>query len=283
MNLSVGHITYANCAPFFHYLDSSGFSGRIVPGVPSHLNRLLAEGEIDISPSSSFEYARGWRQYLLLPGQSISSRGPVQSVLLFSSRPLEELAGEKIALTGESATSVNLLYVLLREFLQTEDVDFHVPQSSSLEGIIAGGGTGLLIGDRALKAALNPSASRYVFDLGELWYRFTGLPFVFALWILRRESALDKPDEIHSLREQLTASRRKAFASLEELAGRSPERFWIDEKKLVDYWRCMDYDLKDEHLKGLELFFRLLVKYGRLPEMPEIRFFGEDNLINNGN
>lgn len=95
MNLSVGHITYANCAPFFHYLDSSGFSGRIVPGVPSHLNRLLAEGEIDISPSSSFEYARGWRQYLLLPGQSISSRGPVQSVLLFSSRPLEELAGEK--------------------------------------------------------------------------------------------------------------------------------------------------------------------------------------------
>ena len=94
---------------------------------------------------------------------------------------------------------------------------------------------------------------------------------------------MDKPDEIHSLREQLTASRRKAFASLEELAGRSPERFWIDEKKLVDYWRCMDYDLKDEHLKGLELFFRLLVKYGRLPEMPEIRFFGEDNLINNGN
>ncbi|MEJ2698188.1 MAG: menaquinone biosynthesis protein [Desulfuromonadales bacterium] len=276
MNLSVGHITYANCAPFFHFLGQSGFSGRIVPGVPSELNRLLADGEIDVSPSSSFEYARGWRQYLLLPGQSISSRGPVQSVLLFSSRSLEDLAGEKISLTGESATSVNLLYVLLREFIQTEEVDFHVPQSSSLESIIAEGGTGLLIGDRALKAAMNPSISRHIFDLGELWYRFTGLPFVFALWILRRESALNKPDEIRRLLDQLSDSRRKAFASLHELASHSSERLWMDEKKLVDYWRCMSYDLGEDHLKGLELFFRLLVKYGRLPEMPEIRFFGQE-------
>jgi chorismate dehydratase len=272
MSLSVGHITYANCAPFFHYLDDSGFSGRIVPGVPSELNRLLAEGEIDVSPSSSIEYARAWRKYLLLPGHSISSRGPVQSVLLFSARPLEALGGERISLTGESATSVNLLYVILREFLQIDEVEFRV-QDFSPEEIIAGGGTGLLIGDRALKAAMSPATSRYVFDLGELWFRFTRLPFVFALWILRRESALAKPSEVRSLLEQLTESRLRAFESLEELASRSPERLWMDEKRLVDYWRCMSYDLGEEHLKGLDLFFRLLVKYGRLPEMPEIRFF----------
>ena len=77
MTLTVGHIAYANCVPFFHYLRASGFDGRIVAGVPSELNRMLAAGAIDLAPSSSFEYGRNWRNYLLLPGHSISSCGLV--------------------------------------------------------------------------------------------------------------------------------------------------------------------------------------------------------------
>jgi chorismate dehydratase len=272
MTLTVGHITYANCAPFFHYLAAAGFAGRIVPGVPAELNRLLAGGAIDVSPSSSFEYARNWRDYLLLPGHSISARGPVRSVLLFSRCPLDELEEEEIALTGESATSVNLLYILLREYLHHREVLFHIPRQP-VEELLAAGRPALLIGDRALKAAQEKRDGQFVHDLGELWHRFTGLPFVFALWILRREAAITKRKEVLALLAQLTQSRSRAFASLEKLAAQSPERHWMGETPLADYWRCMSYELAEDHVAGLRLFFSLCRKHGLLEDLPEIRFF----------
>jgi chorismate dehydratase len=271
MTLVVGHIAYANCAPFFHYLADSGFRGRIVRGVPAALNRLLAEGEIDVSPTSSFEYARAWRDYLLLPGHSISSCGPVRSVLLFSPRPLEELEGSEIAITGESGTSVNLLRVLLAEFYGLHDIRYVSPEPP-VEALIAADRPALLIGDRALRAARAGLAPR-VFDLGELWLRHTGLPFVFGLWILRRQAAAEKRREVLALQRQLAASRRRAFVSLEQLAAESPEREWMGEAGLVDYWRAMSYDLGEEHLAGLRLFFELSVRRGLLAEMPRFHFF----------
>ena len=270
MTLTVGHITYANCVPFFHYLDAAGFRGRIVEGVPAELNRLLASGAIDVSPSSSFEYACRWQDYLLLPGHSISSRGPVRSVLLFSARPIETLEGTEIALTGESATSVNLLRILLAECYGLRQVTCRVPDRP-VEALIAEGVPALLIGDRALRAALG--ASGHVYDLGELWCRFTGLPFVFALWILRREAARTKTQEVAALLRHLTDARARAFASLEAVAATTPERLWMGEGGLIDYWRCMSYELDEQHLAGLRLFFALAVKHGLLTAAPEIRFF----------
>lgn len=271
MTLTVGHITYANCAPFFHYLAEAGFSGRIVEGVPAELNRLLAAGAIDASPSSSFEYGCRWQDYLLLPGHSISSCGPVGSVLLFSARPIDALEGNEIALTGESATSVNLLRILLGEFYGFRKVTFRVPDRP-VEALIAEGATALLIGDRALRTALG--ASGHVYDLGELWHRFTGLPFVFALWIVRRQAARTKPEEVAALLRQLASARTRAFASLEAMAAKTPERAWMGEGGLVEYWRRMSYDLDERHLAGLERFFALCVEHGLLPSMPGIRFFG---------
>lgn len=270
MTLAVGHITYANCVPFFHYLDEVGFRGRIIEGVPAELNRLLATGVIDVSPSSSFEYACRWQDYLLLPGHSISACGPVRSVLLFSARPIEALEGTKIALTGESATSVNLLRILLGEFYGFRKVTFGVPDRP-VEALIAEGATALLIGDRALRAA--QGASGHVYDLGELWYRFTGLPFVFALWIVRRETAQVKREEVAALLRQLASARTRAFTSLEEVAATTPERLWMGEAGLIEYWRCMSYELDEQHLVGLRHFFSLAVKHGLLPAQPEIRFF----------
>jgi chorismate dehydratase len=272
MTLTIGHISYINCAPFFHYLQQSGFDGRIVGGVPSELNRRLACGDLDLSPSSSFEYALNWRKYLLLPGQSISARGPVRSVLLFSRRPLEELEGEPIALTGESATSVNLLQILLREFYGHGAVNCRVP-AVPVEEVIAEGGAALLIGDRALRAAASADSTLRVYDLGELWHRHTGLPFVFALWILRRDAAGRDPRGVRSLLNQLGASRKRALADLGALAATTPERSWMGEGELIDYWRAMSYDLDASHIEGLRLFFALAVKYGLLAEIPEIHFF----------
>ncbi|MCM2265772.1 MAG: menaquinone biosynthesis protein [Desulfuromonadales bacterium] len=272
MSLTVGRISYVNTIPFFHHLVQTGFSECAADGVPAELNARLAAGSIDLSPSSSFEYARNWRDYLLLPGLSISSRGPVRSVLLFSRLPLDAVAREEIALTAESATSVNLLQVLLKEFCDAKEMICSVP-GVPVEEIVAAGGSALLIGDRALRTAGSVPRGMMTYDLGELWYRFTGLPFVFALWIVRRRAFDEYPQAIRKFSSQLQQSLSLAFADLAGMAAAVAPGAPLTAAELVSYWRdSMSYDLTAEHLAGLRLFYSLCCKHGLLMEEPEIRF-----------
>ncbi|PLX95488.1 MAG: futalosine synthase [Desulfuromonas sp.] len=274
MPLTLGHISYLNCVPWFRQLEICGFSGKIIGGVPSELNALLARGEIDVSPSSSFEYGRSWRDYLLLPGHAIGSVGPVRSVLLFSSRPLSALATEPILLTGESATSVNLLKVLLAEYYNEPSLDLRL-DPDGVEACLEAGGSALLIGDRALQLAQRYNDSALIYDLGDLWYHHTSLPFVFALWIVRRAVAASEEGEemLKMLLRQLDVARERSFADLASLAASCPEKSWMGEEGLIHYWRSMTYHLSPEHQQGLALYFKLCVRHGLLSDEPQLRFF----------
>lgn len=272
MQIKLGHIDYLNCVPFFQYLKESGFNGTIVKGVPAQLNRMLSRGELDVSPSSSFEYALNYRNYLLMPGHSISAFEEVQSVLFFSSLPLDQLDGKQIYLTGESATSVHLLYVILQEYYGCKQIKSCVPDEPA-ENYLNRGEPVLLIGDRALKASLSVGPEKgYQYDLAQLWRKHTGLPFVFALWIVHRQSHMQLVDQFRDLQLQLKQSKDKAFSDLEQLAATVTDRPWMTADQLVEYWQCMSYELDAEHLKGLTLFFELCFKYGYLPEPPQLNF-----------
>lgn len=273
MSLAIGRISYVNVVPYFHHLAQAGFAGRVIEGVPSELNRRLAAGELDLSPSSSFEYARQWRNYLLLPGHSISSCGPVHSVLLFCQCALNDVANVPIAVTGESATSVNLLKVLLMEFCGAQKVHCEVPEGS-VEEVVARGGSALLIGDRALRLSQGMGRSGDIYDLGDLWQRFTGMPFVFALWIVRQASYLAQRESVLDFCRQLDASLQLAFADLEGMAADIAPDGPLGEKQLVEYWRTVSYTLTPEHIAGLNRFFSLCHKHGLLAEEPELRFIG---------
>ena len=269
--LTLGYIPYLNCVPFFHHLKENGFQGKFVTGVPSELNRLLQRGKLDVSPSSSFEYARNWRDYLLLPGHSISSIGRVNSVLLFSPVNLTELSDYEIAITGESATSINLLRIIFREFYDLHNVTDAVPETP-IETLINQQNPALLIGDRALRLATQLPHGMQIFDLGEIWYQQTGLPFVFALWMIHR-SALDEfAAELAGLGQQLLRSREQLSNEPYLLATVLAETVGLDAKTVVDYWETIDYRLDKDHLQGLQLFFRLCKKYHLLDEEPELTF-----------
>jgi chorismate dehydratase len=271
MQLKLGHIDYLNCVPMFHHLASCGFTGAIVKGVPSQLNQMLANGDIDVSPSSSFAYAQHYNDYYLLPGLSISASSQVQSVLFFSPLPLEKLRGQRIYLTGESATSVNLLRVLLHEYYGWSQVQCEVPKQP-IEELLAQGKPVLLIGDRALKASLaHENASCIQYDLATLWHQCTNLPFVFALWIVRRAIFDQLQTEIFQLNQQLLTSRELAFGDLEALA-RATLPDWLETDQLVEYWRSMSYNLDDQQISGLNYFFQLCAKYNYLPQMPTLNF-----------
>lgn len=271
MTLTVGRISYLNAVPFFHHLEQTGFAGCVVEGVPSDLNAALAAGRLDLSPSSSFEYARCWRDYLLLPGFSISSCGPVRSVLLFTREPLDAVARGEIALTGESATSVNLLKILLKEWCGADEVRCRVPEGP-VEEVIASGGSALLIGDRALREATRLPAGMQTFDLGELWQRQTGLPFVFGLWIVRRAAFRQRGAEIRRFGAQLARALELAFADLEGMAAAVTPSTPLDAGELVAYWQSVSYGLSAQHLAGLERFFALCVRHRLLDEMPALDF-----------
>ena len=177
-----------------------------------------------------------------------------------------------ITITGESATSVALLKVMLREFFQVPETEFvkgDIPQADLPDHPLPM----LLIGDRALRGHRVLSERSMVIDLGELWYHYTGLPFVFALWIINRQASSGKEAELRNFAGQLRQSREKASRSYAEMAAVAEERAWMGEQALADYWQRVSYDLDPLHIEGLRCFYLLLEKHGLIDKAPELDFF----------
>lgn len=273
--LRIGRIEYANCTPIFNsLLQNTPCEGyQFVEGVPAQLNNLLSDGMIDVCPSSSIEYALHPHQYLILSHLSISSVGAVGSVLLFSHVPLECLDNRNILLSSESATSVNLLKILLQKRFGF-NCSYKV-HTSSFEDALREAPAILLIGDAALRASLLKS-DLLVYDLGKLWYEWTGLPFVFALWLCRRQVAKDYYKEVAGLAGNLVESKEQARKNLRSIADCAPEALWMGTDKLEAYWReNISYDLDANHLEGLCLFYKYCAELDLLPSEPELHFFAD--------
>jgi len=271
--LRIGRISYANCTPLFHALEAlyPGSGYEYVSGVPARLNDLLGKGEIDVCPSSSIEFARHFDDYLILPDISISSCGPVKSVLLFSSTPIEELDGREILLSSESATSVNLLKILLRKRYDC-NCSFRVASGNRIFSLSESPPM-LLIGDSALKESQSVSGM-LVYDLGELWYRWTGLPFVFALWLVNRRAVEEQGGEVRMLARQLVQAKKYAAENLGQIAENSPDAAWMGHELLLEYWKHnISYDLDALYCEGLKLFFRHAADMGLISRAPELAFY----------
>src|SRR5580693_7298305 len=117
IGLKVGRIPYINCYPVYGAVDRGivPLAAEVIDGVPTALNKRMAEGTLDVSVVSAVEYARDWERYLLLPDLAISCDGAVRSVMLFSSRPAAELSGATVLVSRSSMTSVHLLEMLFDE------------------------------------------------------------------------------------------------------------------------------------------------------------------------
>lgn len=268
--LTIGQIEYANCSPLFHVLrqqfDCSGY--EFVLGVPAELNRLLLAGTIDVCPSSSIEYAYHPDRYSILPNLSISSIGAVASVLLFSRVPIAELGGGVIRLSSESATSVNLLKILISQRFGLSCA-YETVQAAAIDAEESSPAL-LLIGDSALRKSLEKSAP-YVYDLGELWHTWTGFPFVFALWLCRNEVA--ERDELKKLSQELVASKEHVSGQLELIAAGAREVGWMGKERLLIYWRDnISYQLDEHAIAGLMLYYTKCFECGLIDAVPELHF-----------
>ena len=248
--IRLGRISYANMAPVFYRLVADV---EEVTGVPTELNRLLLEGELDIAPISSIEYARNADRLRILPRVCVSSEGAVDSIQLVTRLPLGRV--RSVAVTPESATSV----VLTKVLLPSAEI---LPLGTEADAT-------LLIGDAALKSAFEDPTPHH--DLGRLWLERTGLPMVFAVWAAPEPVAEGLPELEHAL----VASVRLARSEPERLAREASERYGYPAGFLARYFEKLRYSFGPRERAGLYTFLEMARDVGELDHVPELRFARE--------
>lgn len=268
--LKLGNIVYANVYPIHAGILSGKvpFPFQTVNGIPTVLNRFLFEGKVDVSPSSSIEYAVNQGKYLILPGLSITSLTKAMSVNLESRHPLKDLDGRTVALTAASATSVVLLRVILELFLGVSPK--YLVYEQGIEEPYERADAVLTIGDLSLRRATAPVLPQ-VYDLGALWHEHTGLPFVFAIWQVNYRKGMDR--ELVVLLDALEASKHDGLGRLGELAREGASKFNMRPDDLLRYWNTFSYDLGPRELEGLMTYYRHASELGVIDAVPEIKFW----------
>ena len=272
--LRVGRIPYINCYPIYGAIDAGivNLEAELVTGVPSALNTQMARGQLDVSVVSAIEYARASERYVLLPDLAISCDGPVRSVLLLSRLPAPELGGRRVMVSRSSMTSVALLELLFANVWHAKP-EF-VPGDAELTDVarfgdephdarLVIGDAALVLGNREAGIGKRSPAYEFVYDLGAEWKRWTGLPFVFAVWVAQRSTSVDRSLAVHAT---LIASRAWGLQHLDQLAERAAQSSGVDSGACREYLSGLDYGLSWPHLAGLTNFFNRLVEVGRVPD-----------------
>ncbi|MCF6095340.1 menaquinone biosynthesis protein [Microaerobacter geothermalis] len=261
--MRIGKIAYTNILPVFYFVHEKLRDDHIewIPQVPAQLNQQMKMGNIDLGPISAFAYAQSIDQYLLLPDLSVSALGPVGSIFLFSKVPINELEGKTIALTNTSATSVNLLRILLQKFYQ---VNAHYrTMLPNLTVMMEEADASLLIGDDALKASWNNPGYR-VYDLGELWYRQTGKWMTFAVWAVNKSFADREEELLNHVFEVFQYSKKQSRNRLNELLQYTIQRHGGTIEFWRNYFSGLNHDLNKEQVEGLEYYFYCAYELGLL-------------------
>lgn len=271
--LRLGHLDFLNAFPVYAGLralaraeagEAGPFRFRLAGrgGDPVALDRQLAAGSLHIAPVSSIALARRADLYEAAPGISISSAGPVGSVILFSRLPVEELAGLVVALPRNSATSAALVQVLARWHWGVQPRFLPWPGASDLPAMLAAADAALLIGDQALLGRFRYPGLHQV-DLGEAWWAFCGEPMVFAVWAWRRGWAAAEPAAAAWAGARLREAQTVGMAALPRWLPRLARRTGLPGGVLEGYFsRCLDYGFEERHRRGLALYLSLAREAG---------------------
>jgi chorismate dehydratase len=243
--LRIGCVKYLNAQPLVY-----GWRGEVEFDHPAVLCRKLANAELEVALVSSFEFLRD-PVYTIVDGVAVAADGPVYSVFVAHDAPLAEL--DEIALDPASNTSVNLLRCLLAERgLRPRLID------AGSETIARGKRGQLLIGDQAIRFRQQHRGEVQVWDLGAAWHELTGLPFVFALWLVRPEvhAAQAIADQLRARRDENSVRLNDVIAAQTGFPSEFCGRYFRD---------CLRFRFGDAEKRGLLMFRSLCEKHGILP------------------
>jgi chorismate dehydratase len=272
VNLRLGRISYINASPVYYGLDHGLTPSwlTLVTDVPASLNRQILQGDVDISPISAAHYAMNHQSLLLLPDLSISCHGPVMSVLCASKSPLDDLSGKTVMLTKESATAASFMKMI---FAQRDVTPEYVTGSvGHIDRIPSDVDAVLVIGDAALT---QPWAQRFphCFDLGEIWHDMTQMPFVFAVWAVRKEVAAAHPKAVTRALELLWASRKSGYDHIDTVIAAGQAKLGLPGALIKKYYQHLFCDMDALKIQAMTRFFDILYRGKILTSPVDVTFF----------
>ena len=270
--LRVGAVSFLNTKPLIYPLLNGEIQTDIEFSidVPSSLALLLSRGDLEVGLISTIEYFRAnpsHASYCILPEISIASHKSVKSIQLFSRVPIPEI--RRIGLDTSSRTAVALLKILLAEKYRISPAFITCrptvnPKTALQDRQDPPFDAVLLIGDPALR---HQGSTEYSLDLGEVWYKYTGLPFVYACWVARKEACLG------DLPQVLLQSKVLGIAQIPEIARIEAQKLGFPENLCLDYLQHhIKYDLGEPEIAGLELFYKYAVKNDLAPPCRDLSF-----------
>ncbi len=263
--MRIGAVNYLNSKPLVCGLEDASPNIRVTYDLPSRLADSLAASRLDVALIPSVEALRtpGHR---IVSNACVACRGPVLSVKLLFRVPPQQV--QTLALDEGSRTSAALSQILLAE---RHGIRPHLERLAIGSGVEATNADAvLLIGDRAIadtdhpqpeiRDSKNPSGFVEVWDLGEHWTAWTGLPFVFAMWIAREGVDATEVTEI------LEAARNRGCEAVATIATREAPLVGISQQLAEQYLRDnLHFTLGRDERAGLQKFYNLCVAHGFAP------------------
>ena len=254
--------SYLNTAPLCYSFLAGEQRERcefLSDAAPAVCSDLLKAGKADAAMIPAIEYQR-IQGIHAVRDVCVASRSRVRSVVLASRVPIGEV--RSVALDTSSRTSAALIQILFRHFYRRHPA--FRPAAPRIAEMLEVDDAALMIGDPAM---LIDRASLYVYDLAEEWRRHTGLPFVFAFWAVRADSqkGLGGVDFV--------AAKREGLAHAPDLADRYSASLGLPRQELLTYMtENICYDLDEESLRGLRLYYRLAAECALIEEARELSF-----------
>ncbi len=256
----IGAVNYLNSKPLIEGLPELLPDAELSLDYPSRLADDLAAGQLDVALVPSIEVLRH-ADYEIVSDACVATRGPVMSVKLYSRVPFGEV--QSLALDAGSRTSVALTRIMLAERFgvtpRLEPLPFERSLSSTKTDAV------LLIGDRAMHVPDEHFVATW--DLGEEWLRWTGLPFVFAVWAAKGHT------ELGMVEDALGRARDLGIDRAAEIARREAPRLEISESTAYHYLtKNLHFRLGPAERSGLKLFSELSARLRLAPEGADLVF-----------
>lgn len=246
MAINVGRVPYLSCEPFYFDMERRGIALTTLP--PSALAAAAQEGQIDAAPFPVVDCARMEAEFSYMTGVCLATMSSAGSVVLNSTQPIRELSGTKIGVSEEAATASKLLQVLLTQKYQVEPAAYVSPPEST-EAL-------LHIGNLGLRNRRGMRGFAHHYDLGSEWHEWTGMPFVFSRWMVRKDL---EPAQAAVIEEALYVGLQDWADGLFHLSELR-DNLRMHPQDMLTYIQGIRYFMGVPEQKGLELFLQRLEK-----------------------
>lgn len=247
--MKIARMPYINVDPFYYKLEFIDKKQNIelVYGYPREIGKLArTKDRIDAGPISVMDFLNLEKYYEPLDRMCVAVKKKAGSVNLFTKIPVEELNNHKIGITSQTSTSRVLMRLILEQRYGIKSVKYL--DQPELENVDAY----LLIGNNALLHAHSGLRGfNYMYDLGEEWHKWTGLPFVFAIWAIRRDIPQKDKQYLSTILKQ---SVDLFWKNEEKMAKKRSEELLISPVSIMNYWRLFIYNQTPSVDKSLKIF-----------------------------